>query len=99
MVKKHKVYAALQWLQNNNFLYQEIIINPDQLGNWPNELIPTDIVDNILQCKDDNQKKERYAANLAENHHKDDFQAAMTETELHDSNTLSGCVYVDANNS
>lgn len=38
-VRKHKVYAALQWLRHNNPLYQEIIINHDKLDKWPNEFI------------------------------------------------------------
>ena len=60
------------------------------------ELIPTGILNNIIQCNNAYHKKS-YIANLEENNHEEDFQVAIDIAELDKlsglaQNTINGCV-------
>lgn len=82
LLLENRVHDALEWLRENNLLYQQIVNNHDELDGWANEFIPTGIVDNILQCAANHTEKKRYAVDSEMNNHDDDFEAAMTRAEL-----------------
>lgn len=57
-VRKDKVKAALEWLHENNPLYNDIFIDYEELDGWSNEFVPSSIIDNIVQCTPDHSEKE-----------------------------------------
>ena len=102
-VRKQKVQVALEWLHQHNSLYKDVVIDYAQLDQWKSEFIPTEILNNIVQCDNAHHEKEGYASDLAENNYENDFQVAIDLAESDQlpgvaQNTMNGCVYVDVEN-
>jgi hypothetical protein len=52
-VRRRAVYEALTWLQANNKLYSDIVVDEDRLSSLPEDGIPDEILATIRQQKDD----------------------------------------------
>ena len=49
----------------------------------------------VLECDEDNQERDDYAANLDTDNFENDLYHAIHDVEIHDFGLLSGCLYTD----
>ncbi len=98
-VKRSKILDALFWLKQNNALYKNIKVNYILLDNWDDEFILTGIKSRVLQCDPNLDKREGYAAELGINNHENELYHAMSYVGLNDLGLLSGCLYIDIDDS
>ena len=53
-VRQNIIYDALKWLHNNNSIYGDIVINPIQVNDFPEDDIPDELLVVIQPENDDN---------------------------------------------
>jgi hypothetical protein len=78
VVRKAKVLAALQYLVQQNHLYNNITINYPMIDDWGDDFIPPELRDNIV-CLDepDHREREGYTISLGTGNYENDLQAAQ----------------------
>lgn len=78
LVRKHKVLAALQYLVQNNKVYQDVDINHSMIDDWTDDFIPPELRDNLI-CLDepDSGEREGYTLSLRTGNYENDLQAAQ----------------------
>lgn len=72
-------------------------MNFDFTNIWKGEFVPTGISNRVLQCDKNIQEREGYAADLDIDNFKKDLHHIVHNEEISDSGLLSGCFYIDAN--
>lgn len=82
-------------MKANNLLYKDIVINFELTDTWEGEFVSAGISDRILQCDEDIQEREGYAADLDTDNFENDLHYAINNVEIGDSGLLSGCLYTD----
>lgn len=97
-VWRTRVIKVLRWLKANNLLYKDIIINLNLLYIWENKFVLVSIVSNVLQCKSDFSKWKGYVINLEFNNFENELHQPVNTTGLDNSSYLSGCLYINADN-
>jgi len=100
-VRKKKVLAALRYLVQHNCVYHDIVINHQMIGDWSDEFIPPEIIDNITHINTpDYHEREGYTVSLQNGNFENDLQAAQDDAEsnvLSDDPFMTGSVYTDVN--
>lgn len=86
-------------MKANNLLYTDIVINLDLLNTWEDKFVSVDIASCILQYEPNISKQEDYAIDLETENFENEFHHLVDTNSLNDSGCLSGCLYVDADNS
>ncbi|MCJ1347504.1 hypothetical protein MMC31_005729 [Peltigera leucophlebia] len=98
-IRKQKIIEALTWLQQNNPHYHDVVINHTMLETMPNEFIPEGISSRIVTMDQDHTEREGYAANLSPHNDENDLHHAVHDAGLDHTGLLSGCIYMDVNES
>ena len=96
-VGKQKHVDALLWLQENNLLNCNIVINHDMLESMPDKFIFKKISSRIVIKNQDSEKRKGYGANLDTNNDENNLQHALGTAGIEDSGLLSGCIYTNVN--
>jgi hypothetical protein len=77
LVRKHKVFAALQYLVNHNPLYRDVLINHSAVDSWADDFIPPELQDHIICINDtDHHERAGYTVDLENHNYENDWQAA-----------------------
>ena len=87
------ILHALFWLDANNILHKDVIINYEKIANWENKFVPRSIKDNIVFSPSDYSKHKSYTYNLSENNLKNDVHAAILDCNKLQSGLFSRCVF------
>jgi hypothetical protein len=76
LVRKHKVLATLQYLVQNNKVYQDVDINHPMIDDWTDDFIPPELRDNLI-CLDKpgSGEREGYTLSLRTSNYENDLQA------------------------
>ncbi len=98
-MKKPTLVNALTWLQINNPLYQNVIINHDILLGMPDEFISKDILSRIVIMENDISKRKGYGIDLSKNNDENDLHHAIGFTGINKLGILSSCIYTNINES
>lgn len=99
-VRKDKVLTALQYLVQNNPLYQDLTINHGMIDGWDSDFISPEIANNIIHIKEsDHREREGYTVSLQAGNHENDLHAAQDGAFDADDDEafMSGSVYTDVN--
>ena len=99
-VRKDKVLAALQYLVENNHLYNDLTINYSMIESWPADFIPPEITNNIISLENpDHHEREGYTVSLEGGNYENDFHAAQDRAFLSNNHNpfVTGSIYTDVN--
>ncbi len=99
LVRKQTLVDALTWLQTNNPLYQNVIINHDILSSMLDEFIPGDDSSRVVIIENDISKREGYGVDLSKNNDENDLHYAIGSAGINELGILSSCIYIDVNES
>lgn len=94
-IQKYHIIGALQWLVANNSLYENIKINHRLLKTWEDKFIPSSIIDTIVHCNTNQNKREGYATDLNNGNFENDLNAAIAGTDIEANHINSGYIYSD----
>ena len=94
--KKWTLLNTLTWLQINNLLYRDSVINHDILLSILNEYIPEGILSRVIIMENNSFQRKSYRANLVENNYKNYLHCAIKAAGIR---ILSNCFYIDINKS
>lgn len=77
IVRKTTVLAALQFLIQNNSLYQDVQISRSTMALWPDDFVPSALQQGLI-CLDETDHDERagYSVGLQEGNFENDWEAA-----------------------
>lgn len=92
-MKQFVVVYALLWLNANNILYKEIIINYEEIINWEDEYISISVEDNIGLSLSDYSKHKGYMYKLSQNNIKNDMYVAILHCNKSESTFFSRCIF------
>ncbi len=98
-MRKQTLVDTLTWLQINNLLYQNVIINHDMLSGIPDEFIPESISSRVVIMESDIFEHEDYEADLSKNNNKNNLHHAIEFAGINKSGILSGYIYTNVNKS
>lgn len=85
------------WLQFQNLLYCNIIINYNMLASMPDQFVPDKIIFRIVTSNQDDSEYEKYSANLKINNNKNNFYYIIRSASINDSKIFNSYIYIDIN--
>ncbi len=99
LVRKQTLVDTLTWLQTNNSLYRNVVINHDILSGMPHEFIPEGISFRVVIMENDISKRKGYGVDLSKNNDENDLHHVIGFAGINKSGILSGCIYTNVNKS
>ncbi len=84
------VFHALLWLDANNILYKDVIINYEEMANWKDEF---NFKDNIVLSPSDHSKHKGYTHDFSEDNLENNMHAAISDCNKSQLYLLSRCVF------
>lgn len=99
LVRKQTLLNTLTWLQINNLLYWDVVINHDILSSMPDKYIFKGILLRLIIMEYNNSKCKSYGADLVENNNKNNLYHAIRAASINKLGIMSGCIYIDVNKS
>lgn len=88
-MRKIIVFYALLWLNVNNILYKDVIINHKKMANWKDEFIFKSVEDYIVLNPSDYSKYQDYTYNFSKNNLENDIYTIISD--FWDSKYKDGC--------
>ena len=97
-IRKAKVLEALLWLKDNITLYKDIVINLNFIDTWQEEFVLANGLSRVLEYDEDIQEREGYITDLEVGNFENNLYHAANNIRIGNSGLLSGCLYIDVNN-
>jgi hypothetical protein len=97
-VRKDKVLRALQYLVENNPLYQDVVINYPMVDEWADDFIPAELQHHIISVNNtDHDERQGYTVDLQDGNYENDWQAAEHDASDQSAPLLTASVAIDIN--